>query len=179
MNVPFITEWLQSFGMVGQVLLLVLGIAALFLGGEFTVRYAVKLAEAFRVPTLIVGLTIVAIGSSLPELAVGIEGVRYGNGPIVMGNIVGTNIVNILLILGLSALIRAIPVPEGVVRFDLPMMIGTGALLMALAAIGTELSRWNGAILLFVGIVYLIAVVVTARRRPDAIEISTIPHPPG
>lgn len=172
MNVPFITEWLQSFGMIGQVILLVIGIAALFIGGELTVRYAVKLAEAFRVPTLIVGLTIVAIGSSLPELAVGIEGVRSGNGAIVMGNIVGTNIVNILLILGLSALIRAIAVPEGVVRFDLPVMIFTGALLMALATLGHQLSRWNGLLLLLVGIVYLVAVVITARRRPTPIEVS-------
>ena len=171
MNIPFVTGWLQSFGMVGDIILLVIGIAALFLGGELTVRYAVRLAEAFKVPTLIVGLTIVAIGSSLPELAVGIEGVRYGNGPIVMGNIVGTNIVNILLILGLSALIRAIPVPEGVVRFDLPIMIGTGALLMALSALGHQLSRWNGLILLLVGIIYLIAVVLTARRRPTPIEV--------
>jgi len=148
-----------------NVIWLIVGIAALMGGGELTVRYSVKLAEALRIPTLIVGLTIVAIGTSLPEMAVGITGVRAGNGAIVMGNIVGTNIVNVLLILGLSALIRPIAVPNGVLRFDLPIMVAACALLWSLALSG-ELVVWNGIALLLLGIIYMAAVVITARKRP-------------
>jgi len=156
---------------VMNVILLIVGIAALMIGGEVTVRYSVKLAEALRIPTLIVGLTIVAIGTSLPEMAVGITGVIAGNGGIVMGNIVGTNIVNVLLILGLSALIRPIAVPNGVLSFDLPIMVGACGLLWLLAVNG-HLAVWNGALLLLLGIIYMAVVVITARKRPTASEMS-------
>jgi cation:H+ antiporter len=149
--------------------MLIGGLVALVIGGELIVHYGVKLAEALKVPSLVIGLTVVAIGTSIPELAVGIDGIRRGVGSLVLGNMVGTDIVNVLLILGLSALIRPIDVPPGVLKFDLPMMTISSALLWFVSLNGAYLSMWNGVLFLSLGVAYMVFLVTTARRRtvPD------------
>jgi len=145
-------------------LILLFGLALLVVGGELVVTNGVRVAEHFRISPMIIGLTVVAIGTSLPELAVGIDGMRRGVGDIVLGNVVGTDIVNILLILGLSALIRPIAVPPGILKIDLPMMTISSAFFLLLAWNG-YLGVTDGIILLVAGVIYMTFVLVTARRR--------------
>ncbi|HOA26612.1 MAG TPA: hypothetical protein PKY27_13445 [Arachnia sp.] len=101
-------------------LLIIGGLVALVVGAELLVRGAAALALRLGIPPIVVGLTVVSIGTSLPELAVGIDAARLGAGPLAVGNIAGTNVVNILLILGLSAAIAPIAIARNTIRFELP-----------------------------------------------------------
>jgi len=148
-----------------DVLILLLGLSLLVGGGELVVDHGVRVAKYFHVSPLIIGLTIVAIGTSLPELAVGIDGVRKGAADIVLGNMAGTNVVNVLLILGLSALIRPLAVPRGVIKRDLPMMTVSSLAFLFLAWNGF-MTRWEGAILLAGGLAYTLFTIITAKRGP-------------
>ncbi|MCL1871962.1 MAG: calcium/sodium antiporter [Promicromonosporaceae bacterium] len=147
-----------------DVVFLILGLAALVAGGELVVSHGTRLAGYLRVSPMVIGLTVVAIGTSLPELAVGIDGIRRGVGSMVLGNVVGTDIVNVLLILGLSAVIKPIAVPRESLRIDLPMMTLSSAFLLVLALDGF-LTTWDGIAFLVVGVAYMGVVLYTARRR--------------
>jgi cation:H+ antiporter len=118
--------------------LLLLGIFLLALGAELLVRGASGVALRFRVPPLIVGLTIVAFGTSAPELAVSTEAALSGQPDVALGNVVGSNIFNVLLILGLSALLVPLRISARLIRIDVPVMITASAVLLAMA--------WNGAL---------------------------------
>lgn len=145
------------------VVALVAGLAALVVGAELVVRSGSALAAGFGVSPLVVGMTVVSLGTSLPELAIGITAARQGNAGLAVGNIVGTNLVNILLILGLSALIRPIAFEARTVRLDLPVMTGAALLLVVLALDGT-LSTVDGLWLCAYGVAYLGLMTALARR---------------
>jgi cation:H+ antiporter len=145
--------WLAFFG----------GLAVLLLGAEFFVRGASRMAASFGVPALVIGLTVVAFGTSLPEAAVGVESVYNATADIGLGNVIGSNIANVLLILGLASLISPLPVSTRVVRVDVPVMIGFSALLWLLCLDGS-LGRVDGALLLLLGVVYNVWLVTSARR---------------
>lgn len=130
-----------------DILFLVLGFVVLFISGKYLVVGGVQLARFFKVPTLVIGLTIVSFGTSAPELLVSLKAAFTGHPDIAMGNVVGSNISNIALVLGLTALIFPIPVVRKVVRFDWPIMMGITLLLYILTLNGI-LSRWEGLILI-------------------------------
>ena len=94
---------------MSSVLLLIAGLAGLLIGAELLVRGGSNLAIRLSITPIVIGLTVVSIGTSTPELAIGIDAARQGSPGLAVGNIVGTNLVNLLLILGISALIRPIP----------------------------------------------------------------------
>ncbi|MDR2703323.1 MAG: calcium/sodium antiporter, partial [Cellulomonadaceae bacterium] len=144
------------------------GLVALVAGAELIVRFGSRLARRLRVSSMVIGLTIVSIGTSLPELAVGIDGMRRGAGSLVVGNIVGSNLVNILLVLGLAAVIRPILVDTQLVRLDLPVMAGISVVVLVLALLG-PFGFGTGVFLALAGIAYLVLVLVTARNR-EAID---------
>ena len=162
-----------------------LGLALLVAGAEIVVRFATKLARRLHVPPIVIGLTVLSIGTSMPELGVGITGMQSHLGNLVFANIVGTNVVNILLIFGLSALIRPIAIHKVTMRLELPAIIATSVLLVLLT-LGGSLAAWQGAILLAAGIAFLCWVVITARhrseRQPDdpqlLAEIEEVDHSP-
>jgi hypothetical protein len=108
-------------------LLIAAGLAALVVGAEALVRGASKLALSFGISPLVVGLTVVAFGTSSPEVAVSVDAVLDGKGDLALGNVVGSNIFNILLILGISALITPLLVAEQLIRQEVPIMIGSFA----------------------------------------------------
>ncbi len=152
------------------VVFFVLGLAALIFGAQMLVRGASKLALSFGISPLVVGLTVVAFGTSAPELAVSIQSAYSGQVDIALGNVVGSNILNVLLILGVSALITPLLVDRQLVRQEVPAMIGISLLLLALARDG-EISRWNGALLFGLLAAYTVFVIVQSRRaRKDAEE---------
>jgi cation:H+ antiporter len=127
--------------------LLIAGLLFLITGAELFVRGAARLAALAGVPPLVIGLTVVALGTSAPEVAVSLQAALTGRADIALGNAVGSNITNILLILGLSAVITPLAVSRRVIRLDVPVMIGV-ALLPLLFGLNGRLSRGDG--LLFV-----------------------------
>lgn len=149
------------------ILLLIFGLAILVVAGDVLVRGAAALARHWGVPALIVGLTIVAFGTSAPELVVSVGAVLDGVGNLAAGNVVGSNIANVLLALGLPALIMAIPTNmSGVARNTFVCVVAT-LLFIGLAFMANPLERWQGAIL-FAGIVaYLSWMFVLARAGAD------------
>lgn len=142
-----------------DLILLVAGLAGVVLGAELVVRNGAGLAEKYGIPPVLVGMTIIALATSTPELAVGLSAARHGSPDLAVGNIIGTNLVNILLVLGLSAAIRAIAFEPRTLRVDLPVMTGTAIVLFLLARDGT-LSTGDGLILTGIGLAYLAAIIV-------------------
>lgn len=153
------------------VALFVLGLVLLVAGAEVLVRGASRLATAVGISPLVVGLTVVAFGTSAPEMAVTVQSAYAGGGgaDIALGNVVGSNIFNILLILGLSAVITPLAVAQRLVRLDVPLLIGVSVLVLIMAMDGV-ISRWNGAVL-FAGIIaYTGFAVLQGRREGAAVE---------
>ena len=140
------------------------GLVALIAGGELLVRSGTRLAGLMGIPPILIGLTIVAIGTSTPELAVGIDAALRGNGALAMGNIAGTNIVNILFILGLSALLMPLFTEPRSLQFDLPVASAAAIGLLAMSWDGV-LSRADGVILVSCGVMYTAALIYGARRE--------------
>ena len=153
--------------MLVSVLLLMLGLVTLVVAGDVLVRGAAALARHWGVPALIVGLTIVAFGTSAPELVVSVGASLDGVGNLAAGNIVGSNIANILLALGLPALIMAIPTNmSGVARNTFICVVAT-LLFVFLAFIGNPLVFWQGAVLFAGIVVYLAWMGMLARSGAD------------
>ena len=148
------------------ILLFVAGIGLLVLGADLLVRGASRLALAAGISPLVVGLTVVAFGTSAPEMAVSVKAALAGQADIAYGNVVGSNIFNVLFILGLSALVAPLLVDRQLMRRDVPVMIGTSLLLPALALDG-RIGRLDGA-LLFGGIIGYTAWSVVSSRRETA-----------
>jgi cation:H+ antiporter len=149
------------------VLPLVGGLVALVLGAEVLVRAGTGLAVRFGVSPMVVGLTVVALGTSVPELAVGIDAARTGSPGLAVGNIVGTNLVNILLILGLSALLLPVVLDRATLRYDVPAMTGSALVLLVLAVDGV-LRRVEGVLLLLLGLGYLVLRTWVSLREDAA-----------
>jgi cation:H+ antiporter len=144
------------------VLQFVVGLITLVLGAEVLVRGASRLAGAVGVPPLVVGLTIVAFGTSAPELAIALQSSLAGKAAIGVGNIIGSNISNVLLILGASAVVAPLAIAQRVVRLDVPVMIGFSVLAMALA-IDQRLDWWDGALLVVLGTGYMGYIIRKSR----------------
>jgi len=143
---------------ISTVLWFIIGLASLVWGAEILVRSSSKLAASIGVSKLVIGLTVVAFGTSAPELAVGIDAGIRGKSDILMGNVIGSNLTNTLLILGLSALIIPLKVHKNLIRFDLPVMIGATILLIGLSY-NNILSTLECLILILFLFIYLIALV--------------------
>ena len=143
------------------------GLILLVIGASTLVRGASKLAMSFGISPLVVGLTIVALGTSAPEVAVSIGAVLDGKTDIAMGNVVGSNIFNVLFILGISALITPLVVNIQLIRQEVPIMLGVTLLLLALSLDG-QLSFLDGGLLFALLIVYTVFLVVQSRRETQA-----------
>lgn len=149
----------------------VLGLVLLIIGAELLVRGAIRLAMAIGISPLVVGLTVIALGTSSPELAVTIQSAFSGQSDMAIGNVVGSNITNILLILGLSALITPLVVVRKMVGVDVPVMIGSAFLLLLLGWDGA-ISRVDGAILFTLIILYTTFLITQSRREQKTIGAS-------
>ncbi|GAB3369401.1 sodium:calcium antiporter [Azotobacter armeniacus] len=149
---------------------LIAGLALLVAGAEALVRGAARLAARFGIPPLVIGLTVVAFGTSAPEMAVSVQSASGGQGDIAVGNALGSNIFNVLMILGLSALVIPLRVSRQLIRLDVPIMIGA-SLLAWLLAIDQSYGRLDG-VLLFGGILSYIAFQVRSALRSQATDES-------
>jgi cation:H+ antiporter len=153
--------------MIITILLLIVGLVLLVLGADWLVKGASRLALSFGISALVVGLTVVAYGTSAPELSVSVMSSIQGKSEMAMGNIVGSNIFNVLFILGISALVTPLIVAKQLVRLDVPVMIASSVLLIALCLDGT-VSRVDGIILFVGAIAYTWWLIRISRRDSQA-----------
>jgi cation:H+ antiporter len=154
---------------VSSVALVLGGLVALLVGAEVLVRSGSGLAARLGVGPMVIGLTVVSIGTSLPELAIGIDAARTGSPGLAVGNIVGTNLVNLLFILGLSAVIAPIAFARRTLRFDVPCTALAAAVLYLLARDGT-LSALDGVVLVAGGAAYTWGVLRSSRGEAPDVE---------
>lgn len=138
-----------------QLALLVVGFVMLIKGADWFVDGVSGIAEKFGIPQLVIGLTIVAMGTSAPEAAVSITAAMKGSAAITIGNVVGSNIMNVLVILGITSVITAIAVQNSTIRIELPFMIGISVLLLACGMTGNVITRVEGILLWGFFLVYL------------------------
>jgi cation:H+ antiporter len=148
----------------------VLGLGALYLGADVLIRGASRLARDLGVNALVIGLTVVAMGTSMPELLVGIVASYRDSGDIAIGNVIGSNVANIALILGVAAVIRPIRVQMRLLVREVPIMIFATLALFVFALDGM-LSRWDGMALAAGFIAYTLYLLDGARRESPAIEV--------
>lgn len=127
-------------------LFLAIGLVLLVIGADLLVKGAARLAASFGIPTLVIGLTVVAFGTSAPELAVSVKAAFAGEAELAIANVVGSNIANILLILGASALILPLAISKQLIRQDVPIMVALSALVLLMALDGS-LQKYEAAIL--------------------------------
>lgn len=149
------------------LLFLVGGVGLLVLGAQLLVDGAVNIATGFGVSSLVVGLTVVAIGTSLPELAASLAAVRRKETDIAVGNIVGSNIFNIGMVLGVPAMLfgQGIPVPAPAIALDMPLMIAAAVALVPIAFTGFIIARWEGGLFVALYIAYATYLVLAATTH--------------
>ena len=166
-----------------NILILIVGFILLIKGADFFVDGSAALAKNFKVPGVIIGLTIVALGTSAPELAVSTSAALQGSNEIALSNVVGSNIFNLLCVLGICAIIHKVPVDNGILKRDFPISIITTAFVLfmtSMAAIFSghlfdydmeenvgEVDRVIGAIIITLFIVYIIYLIIDAKKHPD------------
>jgi cation:H+ antiporter len=151
------------------IVFLVIGLACLVAGADLLVRGAAAIASRLGISPIVIGLTVVAYGTSAPELAVSVNASLGGNSDVAFGNVVGSNIVNILFILGLSATVSALAVTQRIVRLDVPILIGVSFIALFMSLDNT-FGRIDGIILVAGAIAYTWWLVKSSRNESKAIE---------
>ncbi len=159
--------------MILTYLLFVIGLLGLFFGGEFLVRGASSIARTYRISPMVIGLTIVGFGTSAPELLVSVQAALAGQPAIAIGNVLGSNIANILLILGISAVIAPLILPMRKLWRDLGFMLLATAVIWAMLLDG-GITRLDGVLLLAGLIVFVAVAFLTGKAEPD----DALPLPP-
>ncbi len=162
---------------MSPILLLIIGLLLLTLGAELLVRGASALALRLGLSPLVVGLTVVAFGTSAPELVVSLQAALRGSGAIAVGNVVGSNICNLALIMGLCALLRPLVADHAVIRREVPLMI-VATVLGALFLLDDHLAAWEGAVLALALVTYTVITVRGARAETDQNLRHEAPPPP-
>ena len=150
---------------VTQMALLILGFVMLVKGADWFVEGTAGIAEKFGIPQLVIGLTIVAMGTSAPETAVSITAALQGSAEISIGNVVGSNILNVLIILGLTAVITPLAVAKSTVRYEIPFVILISFVFFGLCVTGNQVVLWEGIILWLLFIAYLAYLFIMAKRN--------------
>ncbi len=154
---------------MNSYLLFFIGLAVITVSAEIMLRGASKVASLLGIKPIVIGLTVVSIGTSLPELAVGYTAVTEGMGDIAIGNIAGTNFVNILFILGLSAAIRPLHLQLNSIKVEIFVM-SFAALLLLMLCLDGNLSPLDGLIMLLFGILYVVMIVRNSKKESEAIK---------
>jgi cation:H+ antiporter len=160
---------------MGNVALIVGGLALLVLGARWLVQGAVAIAQRLGVSELVIGLTVVAGGTSLPELATSVLAGLRGERDIAVGNVVGSNLFNLLAVLGLSALVapQGVPVSSAILWFDLPVMIAVAGACLPMFFTGYAISRWEGSVFLGFYGAYT-AYLILAATQHDALSTFSV-----
>jgi cation:H+ antiporter len=158
-------------GIILQVVLLIVGFVFLIKGSDFFVDGASSIASILRIPTIIVGLTIVAFGTSAPEAAVSITSSLTGINAMAVSNVIGSNLFNILMVIGIAALLSELLMEKKVLDKDLPFLVGITILFAIFIIVGWDITNIEGIILLLILIAYIIYLVHDARKSNEANEV--------
>lgn len=153
-----------------QLAILVAGFVFLVKGADWFVEGASKVAEKFGIPQLVIGLTIVAMGTSLPEAAVSVSAALKGSADITIGNVVGSNILNILIILGLTSVIRPIAVQKSTVKYEIPFVVLISAFLLGIGYTDHMVGRADGVVLWVLFIAYLLYLLKMTKSGETVLE---------
>ena len=156
--------------MLIPVLLIILGFALLIKGADFLVDGASNVAKRFHIPEIIIGLTIVSIGTSMPELVVSTTSALKGCSDMAIGNVIGSNACNLMLILGLASVIRSIKVQNSTKKIDIPLAIAFSVLFMVLCNAGNDISRLDSIILLVLFALFITYTIVMAKQSGNSDE---------
>lgn len=155
--------------MIIDIGILLGGLVVLIAGGEFLVRGAVSIALRLKISPLVVGLTVVAFGTSAPELFISVQSALTGSPDLAMGNVVGSNICNLALVLGLTAFITPVPVQKDTMRIDWPVAMGSSLLLFGLVQ-GNIITRWEGILFILILVGYTFFVIRKSRKETKSLE---------
>ena len=155
--------------MIADILCILAGFVLLVKGGDFLVDGSVAIARRARLSPMVIGLTVMGFGTSAPELLVSAQAAWRGSSGIALGNVAGSNISNIGLILGLTAVLRALPVGRKTLAVDMPFMLVSMGMLVGFAALSGEIERWMGTVmvLMLVGFVWW---EIWSERRSGSVE---------
>lgn len=154
--------------MIISVLLIALGFVFLIKGADFLVNGSSNVAKKFRIPEIVIGLTIVSIGTSMPELIVSTTSAIGGQSDFAVGNVVGSNVVNLLFILGASAIIRAITIKKETKLIEIPICLLVSIIFMIVCNIGQDINRIEAIILIILFCLFITYTVVMARKAQKA-----------
>ena len=158
-------------GILIQVGLLLVGFICLIKGSDFFVDGASSIASLLKIPTIIVGLTIVALGTSAPEAAVSITSSLTGSNAMAVSNVIGSNLFNMMMVIGISALLSDLVMEKSVLEKDLPFLVGITLLWAIFIIIGWDITNIEGIILLIIMVVYISALVYNTRKSGEAQEV--------
>ena len=158
------------FDLLIQIVLLVVGFVMLIKGADWFVEGASKIADKFGIPQLVIGLTIVAMGTSAPEAAVSISAAMKQNAGITIGNVVGSNIMNIFVILGMTSVITAIGVQISTIKYEIPFLILISVLLPVMGSIGGTVNLLDGILMWMLFILYMLYLLRMAKKGQAALE---------
>ncbi|MBO3097303.1 calcium/sodium antiporter [Gelidibacter pelagius] len=150
-----------------SVVWVVLGLILLVVGGEFLVRSSVALSFKFNISKLVIGMTVVSFATSAPELLVSLQAALAGSSDIALGNVIGSNIANIGLVLGITVLISPITVDKNFYKLNWPMMMLLSVVLYFMLQSGDILNRWEGAALLLSLIIFLVVLIRKSKSEPE------------
>ena len=163
--------------MLIQFLLLAVGFLMLVKGADWFVDGSAGIADKFGVPQLVIGLTIVAMGTSAPEAAVSITAAIKGSADITIGNVVGSNILNILIILGITSVIVSVAVAKSTIKYEIPYMLLITALLLFLGCTGNVIGFAEGVILWLAFILYLGYLFMMAKKNKEEVTEDAAEQP--
>ena len=158
-------------GIIIQFFLLIVGFVFLIKGSDFFVDGASSIASLLKIPTIIVGLTIVALGTSAPEAAVSITSSLAGSNALAVSNIIGSNIFNILMVIGIAALLSNLTMEKSVLKKDLPFLVGITVLWAIFIVIGWDITNIEGIILLIIMVASIIFLVYDTKKSGGATEV--------
>lgn len=157
----------------GALILLVVGFVFLIKGADFFVEGASAVAKKLHVPALVIGMTIVAMGTSLPELSVSVTASLAGSNQLAIGNVVGSNIFNLMVVLGSCALFSALEVADDTIKKDFPFSVACAVALMIMGLIGSSVGHLDGAILIVAFVIFLGSMLMAAKKhRTTVAEIA-------
>lgn len=154
-----------------QIVLLLVGFVFLIKGSDFFVDGASSIASLLKIPTIIVGLTIVALGTSAPEAAVSITSSLTGSNAMAVSNVIGSNLFNMLMVIGIAALLSELLMEKKVLNFDLPFLVGITVLWTVFIIIGWDITNIEGIILLLIMVAYIAYLVYSTRKSGGAKEV--------
>ena len=161
----------MDISIIFQVVLLLVGFVFLIKGSDFFVDGASSIASILKIPTIIVGLTIVAFGTSTPEAAVSITSSLTGSNAMAVSNVIGSNLFNILMIIGIAALLGDLLMEKSVLNKDLPFLVLITILFAAFVVIGWNITNIEGIILLIILIAYIIYLIRSAKKSDDSDKV--------